>query len=230
LLLSLENLTEHLLREGSATLDYLSQILMVDEQQLRIAVKNLRGLELDGDIIRVANRIKLALSAIERGVEPRNISKYLDWKEFEQEVASIFEEAQFHVLRNFRTTKPKRTETDVIALKSSFIFTVDCKHWNSAKLSLSRYLDSSKKLFERTLTLVSNERFLEWAAKLTPNKRAFVYPIIVTLSARHEGPNQWSTVASISHLPYIIQNFDSISEKLPHIEANLFKMSKLFPP
>ncbi len=215
--ISIENLSIYLLREGSASLKFLENLLSTDEQQLLSVLRGLDGLEIDESTVRVSNRIKLALSAIERGIEPKSISKYLDWKEFEVEVARIFEEAGFIVQRNFRTNRPKRSETDVVALREDTIIAVDCKHWDPASSGKSRYNLASEAHFKRVVMMTKNDDFVSWVRRWINNKRVLIIPMLITLSTRAGGINQWGVVVPISNLSYVIQNLDVFAREVPHI-------------
>lgn len=221
LAISLENLVAFLLKEGSASIDFLKKMLSVEEQILISALNGLDGIEIIGDIVKVTNRIKLAISAIEKGVEPKNVSIYLDWKEFEDQVSKFFEEEGYIVLRSFRTSKPKKTETDVLAQKGNIVIVVDCKHWDPSKSGTSRYIQASKVHFERVMVLVNNEKFITWVKRNSKARKVFIFPVLISLSIRAGGINQWATIIPISHLSYIIQNFNVFTINFPHISIEL---------
>ena len=74
------------------------------------------------------NKLKTALSDIKSGVPIEEISRDIDWKDFEGLVAEILESKNFEVVRNFRMKKPTM-EIDVIGTNMNTAVLVDCKHW-----------------------------------------------------------------------------------------------------
>ena len=71
---------------------------------------------------------------IRRGVSVEELSRILDWKEFEDLVSKSLEAQGFRTWRNFRMRKPTR-EIDVVGLYSGFAIAFDCKHWQRASIS-----------------------------------------------------------------------------------------------
>jgi hypothetical protein len=64
------------------------------------------------------------------GVGIEELTKKLDWKDFEGLVAEVFSANGFRTFRNFRfSSKKRRYEVDVIALERPRAVVVDCKHW-----------------------------------------------------------------------------------------------------
>ncbi len=79
----------------------------------------------------VKSMVQLAMSAIRRGCDPRKVSAYLSWRDFESFVAEALEEAGYEVFRNLRFGV-RRREFDILAVSvpSSLGVVVDCKHWS----------------------------------------------------------------------------------------------------
>lgn len=64
------------------------------------------------------------------GIGIEELTKELDWKDFEGLVAEVFSANGFRTFRNFRfSSKKRRYEVDVIALERPRAVVVDCKHW-----------------------------------------------------------------------------------------------------
>ncbi len=76
-------------------------------------------------------QVLVALALCEAGMRPEEVSKHLDWREFEKFCALIFREWGFTVKENVHLTKPK-AQIDLIAYGDSEILSVDCKHWKRA--------------------------------------------------------------------------------------------------
>ena len=112
------------------------------------------------------DRLKTCLLAIRMGAPIDEVSRSLDWKDFESLAAEILDASEFETTRNLILTKP-RMQIDVIGVKSDVAILIDCKHWKrSSQSSLDKAV---KKQIERT------KRFLK-----TENVKAAI-PAIVTL-------------------------------------------------
>lgn len=112
------------------------------------------------------DKLKTCLLAISMGAPIDEISRLLDWKDFESLVAEMLDSSDFETTRNLILTKP-RMEIDVVGIKSGVAILIDCKHWK--RLSDSSLEKAVQKQIERTKHYLSKE-----------NIRAAV-PAIVTL-------------------------------------------------
>ncbi|MEN2974660.1 MAG: NERD domain-containing protein [Candidatus Caldarchaeales archaeon] len=89
----------------------------------------LRYYGLDGEVDS-CKRIRAAVLALSLGVEGDRISRYLDWREFEELSAELFKEAGYTVFRDVKIKLDrKRIQIDLIAIIDSLMLIVDCKHW-----------------------------------------------------------------------------------------------------
>ena len=89
-------------------------------------------IEFDGEKIELSSnqRVKLGLYAINQGTDVESICKVLEWKEFENFTAQVFEKNGFQVKKNFRfKAAQRRWEIDVVAYNDPIIVCVDCKRW-----------------------------------------------------------------------------------------------------
>ena len=112
------------------------------------------------------DRLETCLLAIRMGASVDEVSRSLNWKDFESLAAEILDASEFETTRNLILTKP-RMQIDVVGVKSDIAILIDCKHWKRANQSS---LDNAvKKQIERT------KRFLK-----TENVKAAI-PAIVTL-------------------------------------------------
>ena len=112
------------------------------------------------------DRLKTCLLAIQMGAPVDEVSRSLDWKDFESLAAEILDASEFETTRNLVLTKP-RMQIDVIGIKSDVAILIDCKHWK--RTSQSALENAVKKQIERT------KRFLK-----TEDVKAAI-PAIVTL-------------------------------------------------
>lgn len=112
------------------------------------------------------DKLKTCLLVIKMGAPLDEVSRSLDWKNFESLAAEILDASEFETTRNLILTKP-RMQIDVVGIKSDVAILIDCKHWKrSSKSSLDKAV---KMQIERT------KRFLK-----TEKIRAAI-PAIVTL-------------------------------------------------
>lgn len=101
------------------------------------------------------DKLKTCLLAIKMGAPIDEVSRLLDWKDFESLVAEMLDSSDFDTTRNLVLTKP-RMEIDVVGIKSSVAILIDCKHWK--RLSDSSLEKAVQKQIERTKHYLSKEK------------------------------------------------------------------------
>ena len=101
------------------------------------------------------DKLKTCLLAISMGAPIDEISRLLDWKDFESLVAEMLDSSDFETTRNLVLTKP-RMEIDVVGIKSGVAILIDCKHWK--RLSDSSLEKAVQKQIERTKHYLSKEK------------------------------------------------------------------------
>lgn len=101
------------------------------------------------------DRLKTCLLAIRMGAPVDEISRSLDWKDFESLAAEILDASEFETTRNLILTKP-RMQIDVVGVKSYVAILIDCKHWKRA--SQSSLEKAVKKQIERTKRFLKTEK------------------------------------------------------------------------
>jgi len=151
----------------------------------------------DGD------KLKTALLAIKNGVPIEEVSRYIDWKDFEGLVAEILDSKHFDVLRNFRMTKPTM-EIDVVGVRLGVALLIDCKHWK--KLSNSALETIVVKQIERVKHYVSNA------------KGVIAVPVIVTLNQEETSFISRVPIVPILQLSSFIDEFYGSLEEIKTIE------------
>lgn len=114
----------------------------------------------DGD------KLKIAISLLEKGFPIDDISTALDWKDFEGLTAEILSSKNFAVMKNMIMTKP-RMEIDVVGIRLGVAILIDCKHWK--RYNMSSLKSAVKKQIERTKKYVAK------------TEGAIAVPVIVTL-------------------------------------------------
>ena len=151
----------------------------------------------DGD------KLKTALLAIKNGVPIEEVSRHIDWKDFEGLVAEILDTKHFDVLRNFRMTKPTM-EIDVVGVRLGVALLIDCKHWK--KLSRSALETIVAKQIERVKYYVSNA------------KDVIAAPVIVTLNQEETSFINKVPIVPILQFSSFIDEFYGSLEEIKTIE------------
>ena len=104
-----------------------------------------------------ADRMKLAMLALQRGCDVESISKSISWKDFEALTSEILGLYGYLTKTNIRLSKPSRIEVDVIGINNNKLAIVaDCKHWK--RYSLSSISSYAEKQVERTKILSRAKR------------------------------------------------------------------------
>ncbi len=130
-------------------------------------IKNNIGIKQDDSyLFENADKLKIAIALLEKGLHIDEISIVLDWRDFEGLTAEILSSKNFGVIKNLIMTKP-RMEIDVVGIRLGVAILIDCKHWK-------RYSSSSL----TTVVKKQVERTKQYVAK-TPG--AIAVPVIVTL-------------------------------------------------
>ena len=130
-------------------------------------IKNNIGIKQDDSyLFENADKLKIAIALLEKGLPIDEISIVLDWRDFEGLTAEILSSKNFGVIKNLIMTKP-RMEIDVVGIRLGVAILIDCKHWK-------RYSSSSL----TTVVKKQVERTKQYVAK-TPG--AIAVPVIVTL-------------------------------------------------
>ena len=130
-------------------------------------IKNNIGIKQDDSyLFENADKLKIAITLLEKGFPIDEISVVLDWRDFEGLTAEILSSKNFGVIKDLIMTKP-RMEIDVVGIRLGVAILIDCKHWK-------RYSSSSL----RTVVKKQVERTKQYVAK-TPG--AIAVPVIVTL-------------------------------------------------
>ena len=169
---------------------------MLTQNGIGQTIGNLVNFE-DGD------KLKTALFAIKNGVPIEEVSRYIDWKDFEGLVAEILDSKHFDVLRNFRMTKPTM-EIDVVGVRLGIALIIDCKHWK--RLSHSALETIVVKQVERVKHYISNA------------KDVIAVPVIVTLNQEETSFISNVPIVSILQLSSFIDEFYGSMEEIKTIE------------
>lgn len=101
------------------------------------------------------DKLKTVIMAINMGAAIDELSRMLDWQDFESLAAEVLEKRDFDIAKNVILTKP-RIQIDVIGIKSDVALLIDCKHWNY--MAQSALQIAVKKQIDRTKQYLSKEK------------------------------------------------------------------------
>jgi len=101
------------------------------------------------------DRLKTCLLVIQLGAAVDEVSRSLEWRDFESLAAEILNSNDFETTRNVVLTKP-RMEIDVVGVKSGVAILIDCKHWK--RTSQSAIKEAVRKQIERTKHYLTKEK------------------------------------------------------------------------
>jgi hypothetical protein len=110
----------------------------------------------DGQIyFEETDKLKTSILAINMGAAIDEVSRLLEWQDFESLAAEVLEKRDFETIKNVILTKP-RMQIDVVGIKSDVAILIDCKHWNN--MSQSALQSAVKKQIQRTKQYLSKEK------------------------------------------------------------------------
>lgn len=144
-----------------------------------------------------ADRMKVAMLALQRENDIETVSKYLTWQDFEAFASDLLNLAGYVSARDLRFSKPTRMQIDVLGINynSQLAIVADCKHWK--RNDLSSLSSCAKRQAERASRLLAHRRTISYAI-----------PIILTLHAIN--------IRFVDGIPLVpIFKFDSFVEELP---------------
>ena len=149
------------------------------------------------------DKLKAVIFAIKNAAPIEEVSKYIDWKDFEGLVAKILDLKNFDVLQNFRMKKPTM-EIDVIGIRLGTAVLIDCKHWK--RMSHSALEVIVEKQIERVKHYVSNM------------ENVVAVPVIVTLYQEETSFINKVPIVPILQFSSFIDNFYGSLEEIKTIE------------
>ncbi len=119
-----------------------------------------------------SDKISSAIMAVKMGCSIDEVSKQIEWRDFENIVSEILSADGYTVRRNFRLKKP-RLEIDVLAFKNNICLAIDCKHWRRTVGA-----STMKKLVDRQIKRAEN---LAKSGEGFEGPLHHIYPVIATL-------------------------------------------------
>ena len=102
-----------------------------------------------------SDKLKTSILAISMGAPIDEISRMLEWQDFESLAAEILEKRGFDTTKNVIMKSP-RIQIDVVGIKSDIAILIDCKHWSN--MNQSALQEAVKKQVIRTKQFVSKHK------------------------------------------------------------------------
>lgn len=102
-----------------------------------------------------SDKLKTSILAISMGAPIDEISRMLEWQDFESLAAEILEKRDFDTTKNVIMKNP-RIQIDVVGIKSDIAILIDCKHWSN--MNQSALQEAVKKQVIRTKQFVSKHK------------------------------------------------------------------------
>jgi hypothetical protein len=173
-------------------------------------------------------RIILAEELIHSGGDPQKVSRFLDWREFENFAVDSFEENGYLTAKHvvFKTQMGRR-EVDILAWNDTFLFAVDCKHWLQG-LSPARTRDAVRAQVERSNALAGQPEILCRYGILQPSQRK-VAPAILTLVEGSQKVVDGVPIVPVSKLMSFLYGVSPVDETLRMFRVKDLQMVTLTP-
>jgi hypothetical protein len=102
-----------------------------------------------------SDKLKTSVIAISMGAPIDDISRMLEWQDFESLAAEVLEKRDFETTKNVIMKNP-RIQIDVVGIKSEVAILIDCKHWSN--MTQSALQEAVKKQVIRTKQFVSKHK------------------------------------------------------------------------
>jgi len=161
-------------------------------------------------------RMTLAEQLIHNGGDPKKISRFLGWQEFEDFTEHTFSANGFHTVKHFVfKSKTGRREIDILAWNDTLTFAVDCKHWLRG-LSTGRMRDAARAQVERAVSLANRPDLLK-RLKVDHTERRSIIPVILALGDLRERIVEGVPVVSVPKLLSFIYGVSPVDDCMKRI-------------
>ena len=213
-------------QSGDAKLDEMWESVYVTREAFNQTIEAMAGdgyITLDGDAVKLSieQRVRLAVRAVELGVDFQTVSGSLGWLEFEEFVAYVFEENGFTVLRRYRfKAEGRRWEMDVLASRYPYIVCAECKHYtrgmgnSTARNIIETHLEKTEVFSRHIHDQVKKMGVHRW-------RDAVVIPITLTLSPTKMRIYRRMPSVSVLALTSFLASFEGYMERMAHFRVEL---------
>lgn len=144
-----------------------------------------------------ADRIRVALLAIQSGNDIERVSNFLSWQDFEEFASALLDISGYATEGNLRFSKPTRMQIDVLGFNrdSGLAIVIDCKHWKRNHLSAISFY--ARKQAQRTYDLLIHRRIISYAV-----------PVLLTLHSLD--------IRLVDRIPLVpVSKFSSFIQEIP---------------
>ncbi len=164
-------------------------------------------------------RVMLAEGLIRGGGDPKRISRFLGWQEFEDFTEHTFAVNGFQTVKHFIfKSKTGKREIDILAWNDTLTFAVDCKHWLRG-LSTGQMRDAAKAQVERVIALASRPDLVK-RLRVDRTERRSIIPVILALSDLRERMVDGVPVVSVSKLLSFIYGVSPVDDGMVRIPVS----------
>jgi len=153
------NLVKCIDKDLSASLEDIASLSGVSVESVVRALIRLNSISIDVGKRRVyvRDRLSLAQTLMNAGIELELILNSFGWSDVEELVSEITIKHGFQVNRNYRfKLDNKRYEIDIVAVRRGLVLSIDCKRWkrippSSVKRIVEKHLARTKALAEKII-------------------------------------------------------------------------------
>ncbi|MHA2059802.1 MAG: NERD domain-containing protein [Candidatus Ranarchaeia archaeon] len=169
-------------------------------------------------------RFQITQTLLDQGLGLEVVSQLLNWQEFERFCRSIIEPHDFACYQNYRfTTKSKRHEIDIIAIRKPVILVVDAKRWASKITNTSALREASKaqQLRAKSYKESLKDNLVLTKFKLENWPRAEILPVVVSIYDQKIFIEKTGVVVPIFRLNDFLLNILNIWKDLPVLKTKI---------
>jgi len=161
-------------------------------------------------------RMMLTEQLIHEGRDPQQISRLLEWQEFEEFAAESLEQNGFRKVKHLVfKSRIGRREIDLLAWNDTFLLAIDCKHWLRG-LSPSRAREVALAQTERAEFLAERLDILKRHRITNVEKRSLI-PVILCLGSPPETIVEGIPIVTVSKLISFLYGISPIDERIRRI-------------
>jgi hypothetical protein len=164
-------------------------------------------------------RIKLAERLIHQGRDPKKVSSFLGWREFEIFAEDTLRQNGFQTTEHFTfKSEVGRREIDILAWNDNFLLALDCKHWRRG-LSTGRVKEAAHAQVERSMALAKRPDLLHRLRIRNVEKYA-ILPVILALGELRERIVDGVPVVSVSKLLSFLYGVSPIDDGIQRVKVH----------
>jgi Holliday junction resolvase-like predicted endonuclease len=217
---------------GKADLHQLAKEINISTNDLQTEMEFLRESDLISEVNGVIGqdgrqRMALAGQLIRNGLDPKRVSRYLSWQEFEDFGANSLEENGFRTVKHlvFKIQMGRR-EIDLLAWSDTFLLAVDCKHWLRG-LGGSQAQKIAQAQIARATALAEKVDLLKRYGVERVEKRN-ILPIVLTLNEPREVIVEGIPIVSVSKMAGFLHDVSPLDGRFRMIPVGT-KVSQSVP-